>query len=66
MKTSSNAGALQRLVILVLLTSGHQARHLMLGEVKLATTERREVVVGDLELLCWLSHVGGIWWGVWG
>ena len=54
--------ALERLIALVLQPRGHQARHLMLGELNLSSTEGREVDVRDLELLCWLTHIGGVVW----
>lgn len=38
-KTTGNAGTLQRLVSTVLGTDGHETRHLNLGELDLAATE---------------------------
>jgi hypothetical protein len=51
-KTSGNAGALQWLVLSVLAASLHQTRHLVLGELNLAATERRKTDVGNLEREC--------------
>ena len=51
MKAASNASASERLLSTELLTGGHETGHLLLGELNLATTEGREVDVGDLVLL---------------
>lgn len=59
-KATSNTSALQWLLLVVLLTGGHETRHLMLGQLNLAATKGREVDVGNLELLCWLAHLGGV------
>lgn len=63
-QTSSNAGALERLVLGVLAAGLHQTRHLVLSELNLAATERREADVGDLELVCGGRHDEGcgMWW----
>ena len=50
-KAASNAGTGKRLLSTELLTGGHETGHLLLGELNLATTEGREVDVGDLVLL---------------
>jgi hypothetical protein len=47
-QATGNAGTLQRLVLSVLGTGGHETGHLLLGEVNLATAEGREVDVGNL------------------
>jgi hypothetical protein len=52
-QTSSNAGALQGLVVSVLPAGLHETRHLVLSELNLATTEGRKTEVGDLVLVCW-------------
>jgi len=59
-KTSSNAGTLQWLVLSVLAASLHQTRHLVLGELNLAATERRKTDVGNLELVGGGRHSGGL------
>jgi hypothetical protein len=59
-KTSGNAGALQWLVLSVLAASLHQTRHLVLGELNLAATERRKTDVGNLELVGGGRHSGGL------
>jgi hypothetical protein len=59
-QAASNAGALQGLVRRVLLAGHHQTRHLVLGELNLAATERREADVGDLELVGGGRHDSGI------
>ena len=48
MQATSNAGTLQRLVLGVLLTGGHETGHLLLGELNLSSAEGREVDVGNL------------------
>jgi hypothetical protein len=58
-QTSSNAGALQGLVVSVLPAGLHKTRHLVLSELNLATTEGRKTEVGDLVLVCWGRHVDG-------
>ncbi len=65
MKAASNASASKRLLSTELLTGGHETGHLLLGELNLATTEGREVDVGDLVLLGGLGRhdcgvVGGV------
>jgi hypothetical protein len=52
-QTSSNAGALQGLVVSILPAGLHETRHLVLSELNLATTEGRKTEVGDLVLVCW-------------
>jgi hypothetical protein len=64
-KAASNASASKRLLSTELLTGGHETGHLLLGELNLATTEGREVDVGDLVLLGGLGrHDCGVVWGV--
>jgi hypothetical protein len=66
-KAASNAGTSKRLLSTELLTGGHKTRHLLLGQLNLATTKGREVDVGDLVLLCGLGrHDCGVcvWGGV--
>jgi hypothetical protein len=58
-QTSSNAGALQWLVVSVLPASLHETRHLVLGELNLAATKGREADVSDLELVGGSRHFGG-------
>lgn len=58
MQAACDAGALQWLLLSILLPGGHQARHLMLGELNLATPEGRQTDVSDLELVGWGRHVG--------
>ena len=60
MKATGDTSALQWLLLVVLLAGGHETRHLMLGELNLAATKGREVDVGNLELLCWLTHLDGV------
>ena len=55
-QTSSNAGALQGLVLSVLAAGLHQTGHLVLGELNLAATERRKTDVSDLELVGGSRH----------
>jgi len=60
-KAASNTGTSKRLLSTKLLTGGHETRHLLLGQLNLATTKGREVDVGDLVLLCGLGrHVCGV------
>lgn len=66
-KAASNAGASKRLLSTELLAGGHKTRHLLLGQLNLATTKGREVDVGDLVLLCGLGRhdcgvCGGCCW----
>jgi len=66
-KAASNAGAGERLLSTELLTGGHKTRHLLLGELNLATAEGREVDVGDLVLLGGLGrHDCGVLRGLFG
>lgn len=58
MQAASNAGALERLVLGVLLASSHKTGHLVLGELDLAATKGRETDVSDLELACGGRHGG--------
>ena len=51
-QATSNAGALQWLLLGVLLASGHETWHLLLGEVNLSTAKGREVDVRDLDDWC--------------
>ena len=57
-QATGDAGALEGLLGGVLLTGGHETGHLLLGELNLATTEGREVDVGDLVLLGGLGRHG--------
>jgi hypothetical protein len=59
-KTSSNAGTGQRLLLGVLCANGHETGHLILSQINLATTEGREADVSDLELVGGSRHVGGM------
>ena len=65
-KAASNAGTSKRLLSTKLLAGVHETRHLLLGQLNLATTKGSEVDVGDLVLLCGLGRhdcgvcVGGI------
>jgi hypothetical protein len=66
-KAASNTGAGKRLLSTELLAGGHKTRHLLLGELNLATTEGREVDVGDLVLLGGLGrHDCGVFGVVFG
>jgi hypothetical protein len=59
-QATGDAGALERLLLGVLLTGGHETGHLVLGELDLATTESGQAEVGDLELLGGSTHVDGM------
>jgi hypothetical protein len=67
-KAASNASTSKRLLSTELLAGGHKTRHLLLGQLNLATAEGREVDVGDLVLLGGLGRhdCGVVEGGVWG
>lgn len=48
-QATSNAGTLQRLIGTVLLTDGHETRHLDLGELDLPATEGSQGLKGETE-----------------
>jgi hypothetical protein len=58
-QAASNAGTLQRLLLSVLLTGSHETGHLILSQINLAATERREADVSDLELVGGSRHICG-------
>lgn len=60
MQATGDAGTLERLLLSVLLTGGHETGHLVLGELDLATTESGQAEVGDLELLGGSRHLDGM------
>lgn len=55
-QATGNTGTLERLVCGILLTSGHQTRHLVLGQLNLLTAEGGKAQVGDLELVGGSRH----------
>ena len=55
MQAAGDAGALEGLLLAVLLAEVHQPGHLALGELNLLAAERGEGNVGDL-----VGHFG--WW----
>lgn len=59
MQAAGNAGTLQWLVVGVLLACLHETRHLVLGELDLATAKGREGEVSDLVLVGGGRHVDG-------
>lgn len=63
MQATSNAGTLERLVLGVLQTSGHQTGHLLLGEVDLPAPEGGQVDVGDLFITVSLTILKSSWLG---
>lgn len=58
-QAACNACALERLVLGVLLTGGHETGHLVLGELDLLAAKGGERQVSDLELLSGSSHCSG-------
>lgn len=60
MQATGDAGALEGLLLGVLLAGGHKTGHLVLGELDLATTESGQAEVGDLELLGGSRHLDGM------
>ena len=51
MQRTGDAGALQRLLVRVLGAQGHEARHLVLGELDLLAPEGGEREIGNLEIV---------------
>ena len=58
MQATSNAGTLERLLSGILLASGHETGHFMLGELNLATTKGRQRDISDLEFTGGSRHCG--------
>jgi hypothetical protein len=59
-QATGDAGALEGLLLGVLLTGGHETGHLVLGELDLAATESGQAEVGDLELLGGSTHIDDV------
>ena len=58
-QAASNTGTLEGLVGSILLASGHQSRHLILGQLNLLAAKGGQRQVGNLELLSRGRHCDG-------
>lgn len=59
-QATGDASTLEGLLLSVLCAGGHKTRHLVLGELDLATTESGQAEVSDLELLGGSTHIDGV------